>query len=245
MKQLIDSRIAERLGHERRAGKIVPLAVSGGDGDGNGAGGHGRATAVLAIFENHHFARCNVEPLGRLQIDLGVRFAVCDVFRREDRRESRLVFEYSQDMLDKGAAAAGGDGLGNRMLFEDGEQFDQTGHRRETLAEDAWKNLVGLGKQLLDGGLQRMGIDHDLQGDVTRPAHHAVEQVLSKRVAAAAEQLRANLLVQLFGVEHQAVEIEDDGAGRVQRLRFRVQQGNMTSWVDEMKGSRVVSLAMD
>ena len=32
-------------------------------------------------------------------------------------------------------------------------------------------------------------------------------------MAAAAEQLGAHLLIELLGVEHQAVEVEDDGAG--------------------------------
>ena len=60
------------------------------------------------------------------------------------------------------------------------------------------------------------------------PTHHLVEQVLRELVAAAAEQLGADLLIEFFGVEHEAVEVEDDGAGgglrsKVQGARSKVE----------------------
>ena len=59
-------------------------------------------------------------------------------------------------------------------------------------------------------------------------AHHPIEQVLREDVAPAAEQFGSYLLIELFGVEHQAIEVEDDGAGRGVALSsgFRVQQWN-------------------
>ena len=56
-----------------------------------------------------------------------------------------------------------------------------------------------------------MPIDHHLQGHGRSPPHHPVEQLRSKHLPPPAQQLPADLLIQSLGIEHQAVEIEDDG----------------------------------
>src|SRR5262249_16159095 len=75
------------------------------------------------------------------------------------------------------------------------------------------KDLVRLGEQFLDSGLECVRIDHHLQGDVARPTHHLVEQLLREDMTATAQELAPDLLIHLFGVEHQAIEVEYDGAG--------------------------------
>jgi hypothetical protein len=46
--------------------------------------------------------------------------------------------------------------------------------------------------------------------------HHRVEQGTRKLLASSAEQFRPDILIQLFRVEHQSIQIEDDGMdGRI------------------------------
>ena len=79
--------------------------------------------------------------------------------------------------------------------------------------------------RLVDRRFEFVPVDHQLQRDASRSTHHLVEQFFGELQLAAAENLCADVLVQLLRVEHQAVEIEDDGPGslvgkRIERRHF-------------------------
>src|SRR5690349_21254267 len=59
-----------------------------------------------------------------------------------------------------------------------------------------------------------MPVDHPLQGHTRGTAHHGVEEIGLKRLSTAAQDLGADALIKLLGIEHQAVEIEHHGARR-------------------------------
>ena len=124
----------------------MALTMSARNSDRDGAGRDGGTAAVFAVFEDHHFGRWDTESLGGLEINLGMRLSMCDVFRGKNRRESQLISEYTQDMLDERAAAASGDGLGYGALFQGRQEFDEAGHGRKALAEDAGEYFVGFRK---------------------------------------------------------------------------------------------------
>ena len=56
-----------------------------------------------------------------------------------------------------------------------------------------------------------MPVDHDLQRDMLGPTHHAIEQVGSELPTTATQQFRADILIELFGVDEQPIQIKGHG----------------------------------
>jgi epoxyqueuosine reductase len=58
-----------------------------------------------------------------------------------------LEIELGENPLDERPPAAGGDSLGDVVLFERGEQIEQAGHRCQPLAENLGEDFVGLARR--------------------------------------------------------------------------------------------------
>jgi hypothetical protein len=54
-------------------------------------------------------------------------------------------------------------------------------------------------------------IDHDLQRDQTRQSHHLPLEIRGKMPAPPLQQQFADFVVQILRIEHQPVQIENDG----------------------------------
>src|SRR5262249_23628282 len=65
-----------------------------------------------------------------------------------------------------------------------------------------------------NGVVQRMEIDHCLNGFVSAPAHHLLQQLAGHFPAASAKHEPADLVEDIFGIEHQSVEVEHDRSDR-------------------------------
>ena len=170
------------------------------------------AEAMRLIYEQ--LLRRKTKSLRCQQIDFGMGLAVANVFCRQDEFEPWSERKSPEDVFDEPPPAAGGNRLGYPPRFECGQEIQEARHRFQPLVEERGKDLVRFQGQLLHRIAEQVVVDHQLQGDAPRPAHHLVEQVAVEILAAAAKHLAADMLVKLLGIEHQAVEIEHDGPQR-------------------------------
>ena len=104
--------------------------------------------------------------------------------------------------------AARGDAAGQAAGDETAHERDGTGHRPQPLVEQALEDLLRLDGELVDRVLEAVPFDHDAERHPLRPAHHRVEEIEVERAAAAAEHLAADVLVEILGIDEQAVEVE-------------------------------------
>ena len=102
--------------------------------------------------------------------------------------------------------------IGNVCRLQIVEQLYDPRHRRERRRHQRLQHLAAFAHQVFERIVQRVAVDHELKRIDHRPAHHLLAQARIVRLAAAAEHRFAGLLVEVFGVHEQAVEIEDDGA---------------------------------
>ena len=151
-------------------------------------------------------------PLGGKQVDVRGGLAVLDVLGGQHEGEPWAEVEQLEGTLDEGAAAARGDRLGDAGRFQCVEQVHESRHWLQTSGQQFDEDVGALGGQLGGRRVELVPVDHDTEGDVRLAAHHFVEQLARDLLAAPSEDNAADFLVELFGVEHQAVEVEGDGA---------------------------------
>ena len=108
-------------------------------------------------------------------------------------------------------ATARGHSAGNSTRVEQIEQLHCPRHRPQLRVEQRHEDLAGLSGQHLDRVGEAVPLDHDLQAHLLRPTHHRIEQVGLERVAPPPQQLRAHVLVKLFCVDKQTIEVEGNG----------------------------------
>ena len=141
-----------------------------------------------------------------------MRLAVRDVGRGEDESKPLAQAYPPEHVVRKVRPAARGHAAGDAPREQHVDERHGARHRLEPRVEQAGEDLVGLFGESLDRVRQSMPVDHDLQRHLLRPAHHLVEQIGLEEAAAPGEQFRADVLIELLGVDEQAVEIEGDAA---------------------------------
>ena len=74
--------------------------MNSGHGDGKGPSGDRGPAAIVAIFQHHHFTRLHSMPRRGRKINLGVRLAVRDIFRREHEAEAVAELKAIEHVID-------------------------------------------------------------------------------------------------------------------------------------------------
>jgi hypothetical protein len=189
----------------------VRVRVATGDRYRVGIRGDRGLATDLAVFEHQHFLRLAAVFLGREQIHVGGRLAVLDFVARycEDKAISKRSLR--EHTIEKHAAAARGNGFGDAYFIEGSEKFQQARHGAKPRDHELVDHLHRLGGECVDGVGQVVPVDHDLQGFCRLATHHFVEQFGGKFAAPAGKYRAADFLIKFLGVEHQAVEVKDDG----------------------------------
>ena len=101
--------------------------------------------------------------------------------------------------------------------MQSADEFYRSRHRCQPVGKQPLKDLAGLGGQRLDRIVEFVPVDHRGQSHRLWPTHHGVEQVGLEGMSAASQQLSPDILVEIFGVHQQAIEVEDNGGNGRQR----------------------------
>jgi len=189
----------------------VGLVVDG-DGDAGHAGRFGGDDAVERVFEGHALQGAHAKRLGAVHIDLGVGFAIGQVFGGCDSQEVLFDAHFFYDDLYQREGGRGGEADAEIPGFEEGQDLFYAGKG------------VGFGSDLFDdavmegcfGGGDRLLADAEMPEPVVQPFPGAetggmVVLYGVERDVELQQRFHAGFLPKGFGIDQQAIHIEDNG----------------------------------
>ena len=130
----------------------------------------------------------DAQAFGREQIDLGIGFAVANIGRRQHELEARTKLKTIQHVMGELQARCWWQSPWELGICSSlASSGSRPGISASRSSSSVAKIRIRFAGQLLDRGIERVPIDHDLQGHAGRTAHHGVDQLGVERLAAAAQ----------------------------------------------------------
>src|SRR4029077_7764559 len=178
------------------------------------------ADAVLRILDRGTALRSDLEPCGRLEVDVRGRLAVCHFLRGNGRPEELLRTGELEKEVDQRPVRGGGD-TERPARADTPDRLDRAVDERQLSSVELRQALDALFRD----PFRRVGqADHVVH--VPRPlgrahAHHRPLGVGPPVPATLLRDLAPSLVPELLGVEEDAVEVEDDRLDHVYARRRR------------------------
>ena len=181
-----------------------------GDHDDAHSGSGGAFDSGQGIFQDEALGGFYVEPAGGEEEDVGSGFAVFDFVAGGESVEARIEVAEIGDGMD--ALRGGGDGFADRQGVKVVEEFDEAGLTGDAVKRDMRVPMMGDAfPQFFEGEVGAPAFAHKAGAVDSGAADEGEEQLVVDFVAEVATGVLEGDARDGFGVEHEAVHVEDDG----------------------------------
>ena len=174
------------------------------------AGGGSRSHAVVRILQRQAKRRRHAQPLGRLEEGIGRGLAAGIVAVRHHAVEAVRQPMRNQMAADRGMRGRRGDGPRQPQLVQQVEQLGRAGLQRQAGRGEHPEVPPPGGDQGLERIVRAIVLQQETVVHLAGPADQLEEHVAAHGASDLGGRRQDRLAVKRFGVEQQAVHVEDD-----------------------------------